>query len=61
MSEIIPLTKNQIKQIRDRGYSYVMTFSGLKKITVDDLCIDNETVEKLKREYGIYPDKNIGE
>lgn len=61
MSEIIPLTKNQLIQIRYRGYSYIMTTSGLKKITVHDLCIDQETVEFLKKEYGIYPNKKIGE
>lgn len=50
MSELIALTKNQIKQIRDRGYSYVMTSGGLKKITMKDLLVDRDEAARVLKE-----------
>lgn len=57
----IPLSKSQIRQILERGYTYAFTCHGIQTITKEDLMIDDETVEMLKRDFGIYPDKKIGE
>lgn len=50
--KLIPLTKAQLIQLRDNKYTFGMNSDGsIRKITYDDLCVDEETLNKIKEKF----------
>lgn len=50
MSEVIPLTVDQLKKIHDQGFVYIQTSPGyFQRFTIKDLHISKEDLEKIKR------------
>jgi hypothetical protein len=47
---IIKLSKEQLIQIRDRGYTWVMLHNGSKrKVTVNDLSVKKEDIAEIDK------------
>lgn len=51
MDELIKLSKAQLTQIRNQGFTYVMfPDDSIIKVTMDDLLVKKDEIEELARE-----------
>lgn len=49
---LLALSKAQLRQLRDKKYTYAMNSDGTtRKITYKDLWVDNETLERIKKDF----------